>query len=197
METTIQCTKYFSYHLTRRGDYLVRAFGHRDIGRFSTEEEARQLSLAEQGKNEAAAAEREIMHNAQEAFNASVPSLNKMQLEWQRWRNEFYGALMYENKRVNASRRALDRIPEERASTSPTYPGHERRCSENEQEIYDAHQRYNRAVQLDSALKQARREKNIEALTAALHEAMAFAQTVPQVGMLYAHPPTICGEVHA
>lgn len=190
----IQYTKYCSYHLTRRGDFLVSGLSDA-ISRAATEEEAQRLCLAEQERIDAAAAERNRLHAEQESFNATGPDLNKLQLEWQRWRNEFYSALRYEQKRVSASRRALDRIPDEKTQSSPTYPGHERRCSEQEQEMHDAEQQYNRAVQLDTAIKNARREKNIEALAGALHEAIAFAHTVPQVGMLYAEPPQV--ETHA
>lgn len=192
---TIQHTRLFSYHHTRRGDFLIAGLGRDAIGRAATEAEAQRMCVAAQAEHDKHWANMQEEAANQEAFNRSTPELTTLQLEWQRWRNEYYSALMYEDKRVAASRRALDRIPAERAAHSPTYPGHERRCSEQESEISEAHAVYRRAVQLDTAIKNARREKNIQQLEIALHEAIAYAQHAQQIGMIHAEPPQVGAHV--
>jgi len=190
----IHHTRLFSYHPTRRGDFLISGISG-EVGRTASEAEAQHLCAEAQAQHDAEWAKIQQASAEHAAFNRSVPTLNQLQLEWQRWRNEYYSALMYEDKRVAASRRALDRIPDERAATSPTYAGHERRCSDQESATSEAHRLYNRAVQLDTAIKNARREKNTPRLESALSAAIAYAQSVPQVGMVHVEPPQV--ETHA
>lgn len=178
----IQTTPFFTIQPTRRGDYLIRNACDREVGRATTESEARELCNKLQAEHDAAWAEYQEENRLFEEFNATTPELNQLQIQWQNWRSEFYDALCYENRRVAAGRRALDRIE----SRSKTYENHESNHARAATEMQVRGDDYEMAVHLDTEIKRARRARDVAALTDAIERATAFAREKSgYVGMSY------------
>ncbi len=169
------CGNHYSIQHTRRGDYLVYRF-EREAGRYATLESAREavwnLATVDQQVRE----ENESSLKLQQTFDASVPTLNRLQIAWQNWRKEFYAHLSYESRRVAASQRALDSVPDRLADHSPTFRHHEARYAEEASAIDQRHLEYNSIVALDTAIKNARRAKTADDLFSAITRAVEFTK---------------------
>lgn len=178
----ISATPFFTIQPTRRGDYLIRTRCDREITRASTESEALDLCQKLQAEHDADWAAYQEENRLFNEFNATTPDLNRLQIQWQNWRSEFYNALCYENRRVAAERRALDRIE----TRSATYEKHESNHVRVATEIQGRNDDYETAVHLDTEIKRARRARDVTALTTAIERAITFAREKSgYVGMSY------------
>jgi hypothetical protein len=158
----------YTVRQTRRGDWIVKmSHNNREVGRASTEAEANEIASrlrqndAERSKSDTARIA------ADNQYATDTPDLTQMQLRWQNWRNWYYNELVNEERRVSASRRAIDRAD----TSARSYPKHEQDVCEDEQTIYKARQLYETVIiPLDGTIKAARRSRDTDALAGALAE---------------------------
>lgn len=168
----IQATQFFTVQPTQRGDFLIRNRCDREISRASTESEALELCQRLQAEHDAEWASYQDECRRSREFNTTTPDLNRLQIQWQNWRSEFYSAMCYESRRVAAERRALDRIE----TRSATYENHESNYARVATEIQGRNDDYEIAVRLDTEIKRARQARDVAALTIAIERAIAFAR---------------------
>lgn len=154
---------------TKNGKFIVRNPMGNECAKLDSEEQAITWIAEKNNRELADERERKSYADEQEKFNDAVPSLNALQLRWQRWRSWFYDELVHEDRRLGREQMALDHIPDgstgEFGTTgSPTYAKHERQFTENMEAAASARSLYEKAVRLDGLIKTARREKNEDEL---------------------------------
>lgn len=162
---------------TQRGDYIVRNPGGREMARFTTEPEAQgwivQQNITEMDAHAAATRVAE----EQRAFDATVPDLNAVQLEWQEWRSRLYDRLQWDGKRLAQYRAHLDNVPAgdgPGTTGSHSYAHQEDVLTREQREHQEGRALYDRAVTLDEQIKAARRANDVASLAARLAEAQAM-----------------------
>ncbi len=160
---------------TRKGQYRVTDQADREYGKFYSEAEARAFVQGRQAADAQRAQDMQQAVAAQENYNAGVPSLNEAQLTWQEWRTWFYGAMKWAAKDTAAMQRAIDMKAGEFAGR-PSFEKQEGYLGEAMREDLEAQRLYARAVELDTRIKDARRNRDTAALAAALAEAPAIIE---------------------
>lgn len=166
----------YTIQYTGKGDYIVReTMTTRERGRFSTEEEARAFVTAQRDRDDAAAVEREKRERDDIAYNASTPSLNEAQLTWQEWRTWFYGAMTTAARDTAQMKRAMG-MKEAQYAGWPSFERQRDAMTEAEREDRAAAELYQRAVALDTRIKDARRARDTASLAEDLAETIAMIE---------------------
>lgn len=175
----------YKIQATRKGDYIIRN-GSREVARIATQVEAQAWIDQREISDAASAAERQSRIADQEKFNASVPEeLNVCQIQWQQWRDWFYGEMVAKDRRHAAAERAMARML---APGTATFQRHIASLARNSEILEDLKTLYEEIVTLDGQIKAARREQNADALAKALSDVM------PMVARMKAALPHVGGR---
>lgn len=146
-------TRYHHIQPTRRGDYLIKWIGIREVGRVATRDEA--IATAERLENEMRARSEaaEEFNRQRDAFVESHPDFRTRTIQWQKNRNCLFEDACRASRNAYALRRMLVGVNPCTPSVASGYA--ESRAERAERIAEELWADYNNAVQIDIDIKQA------------------------------------------
>lgn len=174
---------------THAGVFIVRNQADNQLARFDTEAEAQTFIIEQQAATASRAAQTETAIADRESYMVATPTLTEAQLTWQQWRTWFYGAMRWAAKDTAAMQRAID-MKAGKFAGRPSFEKQEGYLTDAMREDLEARQLYDRAVELDTRIKAARRGRDTAALAEALAEAEPLIEEMrPFFATVGAPPP--------